>query len=141
MLVDQLRERWVAGEIGSIDAHWEAIVAMDHNSRSLGQQLDVPLVDSPFAERTGTDFLLVSDFLRELEPRLPGTHLPIGWEVTSDSIAARIAGLLDAGLVLLKSAPPPVTGANARALADAGYVDEFFPTASIGLREVLFQTL
>jgi aspartokinase-like uncharacterized kinase len=47
--------------------------------------------------------------------------------VTSDSIAARIAGILDAEeLVLLKSADPP-------AQLQPPYVDEYFVQAAEGL--------
>lgn len=68
-------------------------------------------------------------WLREEEPDQQGTPLPHGWAVTSDSIAARLAEVLDADeLVLLKSADPPGTTEPA-ALAAAGYVDEHFPTA------------
>ncbi|MCA9240540.1 MAG: hypothetical protein KDA37_10085, partial [Planctomycetales bacterium] len=65
-----------------------------------------------------------------------------GWQVTSDSIAARVAEVLDAELVLLKAAPPPDgRRQDLDWLADAGYVDRWFPRASLGLRSVSFQTL
>jgi aspartokinase-like uncharacterized kinase len=53
--------------------------------------------------------------------------LPESWDVTSDSIAARLALDLEADeLILLKSADPP-PGATMQNLADVGYVDRFFP--------------
>ncbi len=57
--------------------------------------------------------------------------LPASWDVTSDSIAARVARRLQGELVLLKSRLP--RGATAAAAAAEGYVDAYFPRASAGL--------
>jgi aspartokinase-like uncharacterized kinase len=57
--------------------------------------------------------------------------LPACWDVTSDSIAARVAQRLQGELVLLKSTLP--RGATAAAAAAEGYVDAYFPRASAGL--------
>ena len=55
--------------------------------------------------------------------------LPESWQVTSDSIAAYVAGRLEADeLVLLKSALP-TAGVSPQELADSGLVDEYFPHA------------
>ncbi len=79
-------------------------------------------------------------FLRSVEPLLPGPILPVGWEVTSDSIAARIACLLDADeLVLLKSAWPQHV--QLKQMVSAGYVDRYFETASRGIRRLRFVDL
>ncbi len=51
--------------------------------------------------------------------------LPASWDVTSDTIAARVANTAKAGeLVLLKSAPPPTTELSP--LATSGYIDPCF---------------
>src|SRR5690606_33918929 len=72
-------------------------------------------------------------FLETVEPHLPGEALPIGWQTTSDSIAARVARVLTAGeLVLLKSAPPDARWWPSTA-AERGYVDKHFPVAAAGL--------
>lgn len=61
--------------------------------------------------------------------------LPHTWDVTSDSIAARVAQAIGADeLVLLKSCAAPSTSRDAA--ARIGYVDHFFPVASRGLSRV-----
>jgi aspartokinase-like uncharacterized kinase len=69
--------------------------------------------------------------------------LPHPWQATSDSIAARLAEVLAADLVLLKSANPPVkrpeVGDRATWLAELAareYVDAWFPQAAASIRRV-----
>ena len=70
------------------------------------------------------------NFLARHEAHCPGIPLPHTWQVTSDSIAARIAETIDANeLVLLKSADLP-NHQCLRDLAAGGYVDAFFPVAA-----------
>jgi aspartokinase-like uncharacterized kinase len=62
--------------------------------------------------------------------------LPHSWDVTSDSIAARLAERLGAEeLVLLKSDLPQGRW-NLQQAADAGYVDRYFPTAASRLTTI-----
>lgn len=62
--------------------------------------------------------------------------LPHSWDVTSDSIAARLATFVHAAeLVLLKSSLPERATTLARA-AESGYVDRFFPSAAAGLARI-----
>jgi hypothetical protein len=76
-----------------------------------------------------------ADFLATVEPELPGERLAVGWEVTSDSIAARIAQLLEADeLVLLKAALP--TTHDLAAAAQTGFVDTYFPRVAASLHRV-----
>lgn len=138
--VDRVRDQTALGQLTEAEAHWEAIKQMDRNAAMVASLLGRPALDltvSPPLERVAVG--LVSHFLREVEPDLDGSRLPIGWEVTSDSIAARVAAVYDADLMLLKSCPPPSEPTDHAQLARQGYVDQFFPTASLGLREVLFQ--
>jgi aspartokinase-like uncharacterized kinase len=80
------------------------------------------------------------EFLKTHEPHCPGTPLPHTWQVTSDSIAARLAEMLAADeLVLLKSADPP--GGDLTELAAAGYVDAHFPVAARHLPQMRFVNL
>jgi 5-(aminomethyl)-3-furanmethanol phosphate kinase len=71
--------------------------------------------------------------LKHEEPTAGGECLPVGWHVTSDSIAARLAQMLMVDeLVLLKSCLPaePKTIESATA---SGYVDSYFPQAARAL--------
>lgn len=87
--------------------------------------------------KSGTLVFDVTGFMRQIEPRLPGTQLAHGWNVTSDSIAARVAAGLAAGeLVLLKSALPAQEPQTTQALADIGYVDESFPKIAREVRMI-----
>jgi 5-(aminomethyl)-3-furanmethanol phosphate kinase len=62
--------------------------------------------------------------------------LPHSWDVTSDSIAARLAVLAGADeLVLLKSGLPTDSLTLAQA-AETGYVDRYFPVAAAGVPRV-----
>jgi hypothetical protein len=76
------------------------------------------------------------EFLRGPDAALGAAALPQTWDVSSDSIAARVAELIAADeLVLLKSALP----GDAMNLAD--YVDPYFATASAKLRSIRFVNL
>jgi aspartokinase-like uncharacterized kinase len=79
-------------------------------------------------------------FLDEEDIRSP-QPLPHSWDVTSDSIAARLAESLGASeLALLKSAPP-ATAMSRREAAAAGLVDPVFPAAAARLERVSYRNL
>ncbi len=79
-------------------------------------------------------------FLRDEEPPLGANPLPHTWDVTSDSIAARLAVALGAReLVLLKSSLP--ADASLDEAARSGYVDAYFPRAAQGVPAVRFVNL
>jgi aspartokinase-like uncharacterized kinase len=72
-------------------------------------------------------------------------RLPAGWDVTSDSIAARVARGCGAELLLAKAAVPPPypqgdDQAAVRLLAESGWVDRFFPSAAAGLATIRWCT-
>ena len=95
----------------------------------------------PARHEQGVVIFSTTRFLRESEAALPGDPLPHAWDVTTDSIAARIAELAGADeLVLLKSASPP-NFVELTELADRGYVDPYFPWAVKPLDEVRFVDL
>ncbi len=83
------------------------------------------------AESRGSWVFCPYHFLTRWEPRHHPRPLPATWEVTSDSISARLADVLGAGeLVLLKSCAPPVEPSA------GGYVDQHFAIAAANLARV-----
>jgi aspartokinase-like uncharacterized kinase len=123
-------------------AHWMCIDAMSITARLVSEWMpEVVLLDDvgqfhSACQETPLAILHVGRFLRDVEPTLPGERLPESWDVTSDSISARVAQCVGADeLVLLKStlASGP---ANPQAWAAAKLVDPFFPHVS----GELFQT-
>lgn len=77
-------------------AHWMAIAAMDQYGWYLSTR-GITVTSSCALPETGATILLPYKILRETDP------LPHSWDVTSDAIAAWIAGQLECPLVLLKS--------------------------------------
>lgn len=127
-------------------AHRLAIRAMDLNAHVLaallprGEVLEDPARLIETWNRRKVPILQVRQWL-DSEPRANLEPLEESWNVTSDSIAARLARCLDAAeLVLLKSAPlaPARTVAEAVAL---GRLDPAFPVERQGLNHVLYVNL
>lgn len=129
-LVDSMRTQSSGDDFRD---HWAAVEVMNITAKNLAEKLlDMRLIDSiPLRIREGLEernhFIFVPcQWLREVEPHSPGTKLPESWDVTSDSIAARLAICIGADeLVLFKSADPPSD--DLQALAERGYVDRFLP--------------
>jgi len=98
----------------------------------------IPLVedDRLLCQRLGDRSCTIfgpANWLRHSEPYLPGSKLPANWEVTSDSIAARLAIVLQADeLVLIKSCLP-TDGKDLLQLIDNGYVDPMLRTLAVQL--------
>jgi 5-(aminomethyl)-3-furanmethanol phosphate kinase len=115
---DAVREFERQVGISADAAHWMAILAMDQYAQVLvGEIAGAVLVDEPgaIAETVGRGraaVLAPSRWMRSADV------LPHSWEATSDSIAAFVAGALDAArLILIK---PTATGET---------VDSYFTTA------------
>jgi 5-(aminomethyl)-3-furanmethanol phosphate kinase len=67
---------------------------------------------------------------------LPECRLPHSWDVTSDSIAAHVAGELQADeLVLFKSTPLPANTNRSQAIV-AGLIDRYFEEAAKSIKSV-----
>ena len=134
-LVDVLREQALHRSIGDDIAHWSAVDLMAINTRLLASQLaesPVCAVGPALEDRlrtAGGTFVDVVHFLRHVEPLQPGSKLEPNWDVTSDSVAARLAISLNAKkLTFLKSSNPPLAvGQSLSQYAAAGYVDPFLP--------------
>lgn len=137
--VDQLRARHQRGDLSTSDAHWAAIDVMGQNAIRLAPLLPGGfLADNLDMARSrlernekGVVFLDPSADLR----RDAGRTLPIGWEVTSDSIAGWVADRMGADrLILLKS----VGESGSLPLAEVarrGWVDDHFPVIAHALLE------
>ena len=143
-LADVIREADQAWGLGDEAAHWLAIDVLAASARLLAAILrdarlerDWECLLNRVAEReVGPPIVFCPvRFLQQVEARIPPHPLPHGWIATTDSIAARIAGILDAEeLVLLKSADPP-------SQVQPPYVDEYFVQAAAGLTCVRFVNL
>ena len=134
-LVDALRMFDAAAPRPAHTMHALAIDAMTLTARFAADALDLPLVRSPesVARRAILD---AADWLREGD-RL--TSLPVGWQVTSDTIAAVVAAECGGRLLLVKSIPPPpLPTTDLKPLARAGWVDAHFPSAATPLVEILW---
>lgn len=138
--VDEVRAVDRARPLGDEAAHWAAIRAMSVTATQYCQALrdlyDGSLVRGLDELRTsdsaGVQVLDVERFLRA--DAQTDDALPCSWDVTSDSIAARVARRIDAAeLVLLKSALPAAPESR-EALAHCGYVDQYFPQAAERLK-------
>jgi aspartokinase-like uncharacterized kinase len=144
--VDAVRRLDRVHHLGDAIAHRMAIQAMQLAAGILLFTLpDAVIVDrlELLDEEPSPDempVILTSTILFELED-LKGNPLPPSWDVTSDTIAAWIAGELKArSLVLLKSAslPPRATRDQAARLK---LVDPFFPLISTAVPRVEYLNL
>jgi aspartokinase-like uncharacterized kinase len=108
--------------------HQLAIEAMKLTARLVADCLRLPLVTHA---GTAGGVLAVAAWLPTA-----GVDLPVGWHVTSDSIAAVVAAHTERGLLLAKSVPPPHEGDDLDRLAAAGWVDPWFPRAAAGLTRI-----
>lgn len=125
-VVDGLRAIDAAARQPDEPMHWRAVEALGITARIVADALRLPLVRTPSAEGDG-----VLDVPAWLDG---GGPLPVGWHVTSDSIAAVAAGVAVAGLVLAKSGPPPA--GSVHDVAAAGWVDGYFPEAAAALADI-----
>lgn len=109
-LADAVRRAAERHRIDDEQAHWLAIQAMQ-----ISTSIVAALVGSgPWQVVEPLEFCRADD-----------KDLPHSWDVTSDSIAGRLAEIRGGDLVLLKSADPPPGGVND--WAAASFVDRHFP--------------
>ena len=120
--------------LGDEPAHRLALHALDFTAEVLarlvsGSRVVHRLADLPSAWNAGSRPILAPRvFLEEVDERR-ADRLAFSWEVTSDSIAARVAVELRATrLILLKSTS--TAAATRLEAARAGLVDPYFPVAS-----------
>jgi hypothetical protein len=125
-VVDGLRAIDAADPRPADAMHWLAVDALGITARLVAEALELPLVATPAKGTTAV--LDVPRWLRG------AAALPVGWHVTSDSIAALVAAGWGGGLLLAKSIPPPAAGLDA--LVAAGWLDPHFPEAARPLRSI-----
>lgn len=148
-LVDQVRQLDQRFALDAETSHWMSVSAMSGTSRLLASLLkagqpvscwdDLQAVVA--GETSGRSVFDVRHWLAAVEAEQPGVPLTRDWRTTSDSIAARLAWLLQADeLVLLKSTDL-AAGMNWRRAAKEGLVDEHFPLVAAELPCVLWVNL
>lgn len=143
---DAVRRLDRAHGLGDFAAHRLAIQAMDLASTILlcliPGALGIESAQAIDQEMTPEDIplLVPSLIIDELESQ-EASPLPPSWDVTSDTIAAWIAGRLQArSVVLLKSASLPAHATRDLA-ARLKLVDPFFPLISSGVAQVEYLNL
>ncbi len=137
-LADAIRDADAVHQLGDHASHALAIRAMQLSAlivqqiiRPRAQVLQLVSELDSWLEQTATETAWIAildplEFLEQHEPQMPGAVLPASWDVTSDSIAARLAQVQKASeLVLLKSVDAPSRDADD--LAKLAIVDKFFP--------------
>jgi aspartokinase-like uncharacterized kinase len=133
-VVDGLRAIDAASSRPTDLMHRLAIDAMTLTARLVADACGLPLVTTTEATQG------VLDVAAWLEASPTGVDLPAGWHVTSDSIAAAVAGQADRGLLLAKLARPPGLADDLQSLAAAGWVDAWFPLAAASLTAISWAT-
>jgi aspartokinase-like uncharacterized kinase len=136
-IVDAIRALDQVHQLGEEACHWLAIQAMSVNAQFLSRLLSTSnlLPRLPGPDDPGNRFIVDPlPFFRDDDRR--AGRFPHGWDVTSDSLAVRIAIRAAASeLLLLKSVS--WQSDDWSAAARAGVVDRYFPNAlqlAAGLR-------
>lgn len=119
--------------LGAESAHWLALRMLAVNAEFLSTLLDARVVDSPDEAAEHLVSILDAHAFCQADESRPGA-MAHSWDVTSDSIAARVAAIANASLVLLKSAELPESASWFDA-AQSGLVDANFAaiTARYGI--------
>lgn len=115
--------------------HRAAIDVMGATGWLVARLLGMPLVAQPPCQPGCSSAVLDVPAWLGRDGRME--RLPVGWDVTSDAIAASVAASEGCGLLLAKSVPPPVMGeGDCQALADHGWIDRYFPRAAESLDQI-----
>jgi len=148
-LADTIRTWQPRFNLSDAHSHWLCIDLLSITAKILQQGLgEFPLLTSfedlqstianaQETEQPATVIVDVQPFLRDIEPTLAPEPLPHNWDVSSDSIAARVAEALNADeLILLKSKRCPDDQADFTALVAGHYVDHHFPRIAPRVRKI-----
>jgi 5-(aminomethyl)-3-furanmethanol phosphate kinase len=131
---ESLRRVDRANPLGDAVAHWAAVEMMDTHAGLLAEWFPGTALVDDFPGGPGDHAFRPWRWLREAEPGLGGERLTVGWQTTSDAIAARVAVALGAGLVLLKHTLA-ATYDTLAAAAEAGIIDPETPRIAGSLKE------
>ena len=139
-LVDALRALQSVHGLSDDVLHWRCIEAMAIHAALVAAILPVaqgPIaLDEILASSPSTGVWLIDPvtLVRDVDARRSSQPLPTNWDVSSDSIAARLAALAGAEeCVLLKSTLPP-PGTTLVEASRQGYVDAYLPRADFARR-------
>ncbi len=123
-LVDAVRKLDHTHKLGEESSHWLALRSMSVNASFLADLIDLPTLGSRV--RIPDCFTFAQD-----DEGKDGT-LPHSWDVTSDSIAARIAVHHAATKLILLKSIDIATIDGWHEVAVRGWVDRYFPRAVSG---------
>jgi 5-(aminomethyl)-3-furanmethanol phosphate kinase len=134
-IVDAIRHLDRSQGLGEEASHWLALRALSLNAlfladllQSVSTAVSAALEEWPELWQRGR-IPILDAYPFALADDASADHLPHSWDVTSDSIAARVARVVGARrLVLLKSMGAP-DGASSADLVRHGIVDRFFTQA------------
>ena len=132
-LVDGLRQLDRAEPQPAEQMHRLAIAAMSLTADIVAQRLGLSCV-TDFTATTPS----VLDISHSSACLAAISALPCGWTVTSDSIAAAVAANINAELLLVKSVAP--SESVIEPLVEAGWLDDYFVTASSSLTAIRWAT-
>lgn len=135
-VVEGLRDIARARPLEPSLVHRLAIDGMGITARLVAATLGLPLVSRPVDRHAVLDMAAWLADAPELAAAIPSS-----WSVTSDSLAAVVAAADGAGLLLVKSVPPPAPAAGPgpigfAPLATRGWVDGWFPTAAAAVARI-----
>jgi len=124
---DAVRAAQPALGFDDLAAHHMALLAMEQFGRALASlRAGFALADSPSAIISALDSSRVPVWAPlAMAARAP--DVPATWDITSDSLAAWLAGRLGAKRLLLVKHGAPSGSVEARDLAERGVVDALFP--------------
>lgn len=128
--VDVIREFDELRGLATDVTHWLSVRAMGLTVEIVSHQIQGAEIVTSLDGLTGISadvcLFAVEEFLRNIDSRSE-SPLPHGWNVTSDSIAARVAVEIAARELVLLKPCLPAANSNWQQLAASGYVDNHFP--------------